>query len=738
MHTGIVCINHSNTSLHHHETETRLRPTGCHALTRRAKQVPPTSPTLCANPHRITASVRKIAALHDSPLEPHTKSATIPTMQTANRFVEYDFNAAFPTDQPEATKAAPSPTPADEASEPGSQIRPWRNTGEFYTNTPTLTNALMHDLLDPTVSTLQLCDYHNLTLPQLIAITHSDEFAYFKAALKHMSAERKDLIDHEARYTAAAALKDIASQRPESDRHTETIRKAAAALHHREPQAHPEPSQAYPKPSKNQKAAPANESRPSSCSAERSSAKDTPAQPPTNAPDDLLQQILAPPPALWYAHTHQPREGIAMNFTTARSVCLSIAMLVSGAYAQPLTESFTYQGELVRDNQPANGTYEFAFALYTAQAGGTVVPNGSVFVPAIDVADGRFSVFLDFDTANSVFNTPETLWLEIRVREEGDVLFETLSPRQRISPAPVANHARNAAIAAGADQSFDLLSDSGSSILQLAQDIDIGGGVLLSIPASSAGPNGILIDANRDASNSPSIEILGEQSFFTIRTDLAGDASTQLAPNAISASEILDEPGVAETELLFFGQLSPASIDTIGTTVIDAPAPGYILAMATTQVTFQHTLGTTTAGIFGLAVDSQFFPSNTDKQLRLSANLPSGAFNFPITVHALFPVSQGLHSVNFLGAISIAGNNIEVADTQITAVYLPTNYGSVSRDPPAASLPVGSTHAAPTPARLDAIEAENAALRTQTQRQQSELDELRAKLDAVLQDRQKK
>ena len=420
-----------------------------------------------------------------------------------------------------------------------------------------------------------------------------------------------------------------------------------------------------------------------------------------------------------------------MKFIAARFVCLFFALLVAPAHAQPLTDSFTYQGELVRGNQPANGTYEFVFALYTDQAGGSVVPHGSAFVPNIEVVDGRFTAFIDFKTTNSVFSTSDTRWLEIRVREAGDVIFETLTPRQRISPAPAANHAQSATSAQSADQAFDLLNDSGTSILQLAQDIDIGGGALLSIPASSAGSNGILIDANRDASDSPSIEILGEQSFFTIRTDLAGDASTQLAPNAINATEILDEPGVAETELVFFGQLSPASIDTIGTAVIDAPASGYILAVATTQVTFQHVNGTTTAGIFGLAVDSSSFPSNTDKQLRLSANLPTGAFNFPVTVHALFPVSQGTHSINFLGAISIAGNNIEVADTQITGVYLPTNYGSVSRDVPETSPPTYRAHVDPAPTRLDTIEAQNAALRAHTQRQQRELDELKALLGEV-------
>jgi len=422
-----------------------------------------------------------------------------------------------------------------------------------------------------------------------------------------------------------------------------------------------------------------------------------------------------------------------MKLTAAQCICLFITLLATPAQAQPLTDAFTYQGQLVRDSQPANGTYEFAFYLYTDQAGGTVVPHGSAFVPDIDVVDGRFTAFIDFETTNTIFNTTDTLWLEIRVRQAGDVIFETLTPRQRIAPAPTASHALNATKAQGADQFFQLFNDSGTSILQLAQDADTGGGALLSIPTSQVGSSGILVDANRDGTNSPSIEILGEQSFFSIRTDLTGDASTQLTPNAINATEILDEPGVAETELLFFGQLSPASIDTIGTAVIDAPAPGYILAIATTQVSFHHTNGTPTAGIFGLAVDSPYFPSNTDKQLWLSPNLPSGACNFPITVHALFPVSQGTHSVNFLGAISVAGNNIQVADTQITGVYIPTSYGSVSRNAPDASHPINSTQADPTPTRLDAIEAENAALRTQAQRQQRELDELKAMLNHLQQ-----
>ena len=55
---------------------------------------------------------------------------------------------------------------------------------------------------------------------------------------------------------------------------------------------------------------------------------------------------------------------------------------------------FTYQGYLTDGDQPANGSYDFYFELFDVSIEG--IPIGTTTVEDIEVADGLFSVVLDF------------------------------------------------------------------------------------------------------------------------------------------------------------------------------------------------------------------------------------------------------------------------------------------------------------------------------------------------------
>ncbi len=102
----------------------------------------------------------------------------------------------------------------------------------------------------------------------------------------------------------------------------------------------------------------------------------------------------------------------------------------------PIDTSFTYQGRLVSGGIPANGAYDFTFALYDApnggaQVGGTVTRNG------VTVTDGLFTVQLDF---GAVFDGT-ALYLEIGVRPGSGGAYITLAPRQALTAAPYARYA---------------------------------------------------------------------------------------------------------------------------------------------------------------------------------------------------------------------------------------------------------------------------------------------------------
>jgi hypothetical protein len=96
--------------------------------------------------------------------------------------------------------------------------------------------------------------------------------------------------------------------------------------------------------------------------------------------------------------------------------------------------AFVYQGQLKEGSAPANGTYDFQFALYTAQTGGEAL--NVILHEGLALTNGLFKVELDFGGA--AFNAEES-WLEIAVRP-GDSAepYTVLSPRQKLTPTPYA------------------------------------------------------------------------------------------------------------------------------------------------------------------------------------------------------------------------------------------------------------------------------------------------------------
>jgi len=95
--------------------------------------------------------------------------------------------------------------------------------------------------------------------------------------------------------------------------------------------------------------------------------------------------------------------------------------------------AFTYQGRLNDGANVANGTYDLTFALFNVVSGAGQL--GNTFTNSTTtVSNGLFTVVLDFGV-----NFPGAdRWLEIGVRTNSNGLFSTLSPRQKITPAPYA------------------------------------------------------------------------------------------------------------------------------------------------------------------------------------------------------------------------------------------------------------------------------------------------------------
>jgi hypothetical protein len=129
---------------------------------------------------------------------------------------------------------------------------------------------------------------------------------------------------------------------------------------------------------------------------------------------------------------------------------LVLAAAATGARAQSLAE-FTYQGRLSEQGVPANGLYDMQFRLLTV--GGDTFTT--MCAESVEVVDGLFTVVLD-PGALYPYSAHQATQLEISVRaEDGSQCDEplgyaTLSPRQTITPAPMATRSTISLLASSA------------------------------------------------------------------------------------------------------------------------------------------------------------------------------------------------------------------------------------------------------------------------------------------------
>jgi hypothetical protein len=127
--------------------------------------------------------------------------------------------------------------------------------------------------------------------------------------------------------------------------------------------------------------------------------------------------------------------------TKLQSFIIMLALL-AGVHraAANIGTAFTYQGQLTTDGGPANGTYDLTYKLWNALGGGTQV-GSTITITGTVISNGLFSATLDF---GSQFNGT-SYWLELAVRTNGVGSYNTLNPRQPLTPTPYAITAQNVA-----------------------------------------------------------------------------------------------------------------------------------------------------------------------------------------------------------------------------------------------------------------------------------------------------
>jgi hypothetical protein len=184
----------------------------------------------------------------------------------------------------------------------------------------------------------------------------------------------------------------------------------------------------------------------------------------------------------------------------AFAIILIFAVGCSVGFAQ--STAFTYQGKLTDGGAAANGVYDLRFRLFI-DLGGATQAGGDVFRDDVHVANGIFTVSLDFGT--SPFTSSTGNFLEIAVRPGGSTdpnAYVRLSPLQPLTSSPysiLTIRAQTAATAAA-------LSASCSGCVTSTQIGSVSGGAVQGqIPVTSvpAGSSSYLQNQNSTTAQTP-------------------------------------------------------------------------------------------------------------------------------------------------------------------------------------------------------------------------------------------
>ncbi len=241
--------------------------------------------------------------------------------------------------------------------------------------------------------------------------------------------------------------------------------------------------------------------------------------------------------------------------------------------------------------------------------------------------------------------------------------------------------------------SINLYDAIGARTLYFDKDISTGGGGYLSVSRHDGSGTGIStgfqVDGNWANTQDTHVTVRGANNTITLNTNATGDATVLLPTDAINSSELSNEPGVAETANSGSVVLSQngATIDTLTSTTINCPSAGYVLVIGTCEVSVSHVGavggvgGINSTANFGVSSTAGSLQSNQDIELRLDHDLFTGTYDFPVTVHGVFPVSAGNRTFYMLGDQNSVGHSITALDMQLSCIFIPTAYGTASREP---------------------------------------------------------
>jgi hypothetical protein len=226
--------------------------------------------------------------------------------------------------------------------------------------------------------------------------------------------------------------------------------------------------------------------------------------------------------------------------------------------------------------------------------------------------------------------------------------------------------------------SLGTYSSTGAVQFLAEPDFDGNGGFVFVGRSVSAFEPGVFIDGNTGGSNSASVGIVGTSAGISLDASTVGDSSAVLPPNSINASEMLNEPGVANIRVTSVALGS--DVAAITSRSITVPGPGYVVAFAQGDLQIVHVAGVSSNCNFGVSESAISLPTDQDVQVQIPGTAAAGLYDYPAPAHGLFAVpSAGTYTYFFNAARTIGGvsGSAIMFDVQLTLMYFPTSYGNV-------------------------------------------------------------
>lgn len=282
----------------------------------------------------------------------------------------------------------------------------------------------------------------------------------------------------------------------------------------------------------------------------------------------------------------------------------------------------------------------------------------------------------------------------------------------------------------GGGSTFD---ENGAVQISLEPDFDgLGGFLTITNPGFGQFAT---IQTNLNGSSQPGLDLVGSLRSFNVRLNSSGNASVSMPSDAVSALEIMDEPGVANAQVGFVALTT--SMSSVVSRTITVPAAGFVLALFDGDCGLVHTTGGGNSFVEWIIDDAPggIGSGNDDMLHQIPSGSASGTYDFATSSHALFAVPSAGSYTYHVNMRRTGTGSANLFDGQFTLLYVPTAYGTTTpsfHDPSMRGVVHGNDGPTRLPQSAAEINAERARGEQQAMiRMQSEMLQMRQEVEEL-------